>query len=355
MPYRFSLLGLDFIILDQPPYIDEQFDQTSLEFFDRANDDTSLHDSYFSHIAAIINNTFFPRELWHRAEAFWRRVVQPALDWETRHPGRFIHKGTPFYFWGMAAISRGELDMGYPLMHQALQEDIRTQRNQRPNTPAYAFATLDYTKLDQAFRDWTEYQARFIEPILENYHLAYARGLNLDDFQRRFLVSPPSLDIVFLFAYALGRFSLFDRVPPYARQNDFTSQLELNLLFDIVLVIDASIKARDPNPDDNNFSLYATFLSCRAVLGLTQQNIQGEINPAFQANFNLALDNILNGIFHFQDGTGLTGLARDLAVAYALRNYGAHNISSVPTVQLRFSEICQSLFNTLFLTIETLY
>ena len=53
---------------------------------------------------AIINNTFFPRELWHRAEDFWRRAVQPALDWEMNHPGRFIHKGTPFYFWGMAVM-----------------------------------------------------------------------------------------------------------------------------------------------------------------------------------------------------------------------------------------------------------
>ena len=349
---RFEISGIAFTISDQEPFVDEAFNRASLEFFDRANDDTSLHDRYFSILAGFINR-HIQAGLWYKAETMWRSVIQPALDWEAQHPNRFIHKGTPFYFWGMAAIIRGELDMGYPLMHQALQEDIRTHQNARPDTPAYAFATLDYTKVDQAFRDWTEYQARFLEPLLENYRSSHTMVLNLDDFRRRFLLSPPSLDVIFLFTYALGKFSLFDRVPPYARQNDFTSQLELNLLFDILLVIDASIGAR--NPGVNSFPLHAAHLSNEAGLGLTQNKLQNELNPVFQADFNLTLANILNGAFQFGDGTGLTGLAGDLAVAYGLRNYGAHHISSVPTVQLRFNEIRQSLFNVLFLTIEMLY
>lgn len=353
MSYRFRLLDLDFFIMDQPPYINDQFDQTSLEFFDRANDDTALHDRYFSQIAALINNTFFPRELWHRAENFWRRVVQPALNWEASHPGRFIHKGTPFYFWGMAAISRGELDVGYPLMHQALQEDIRTHQNPRPNTPAFAFATLDYANVNQAFQAWTEYLAGFLEPFLENYRLSNGKGLTIDNLQRCFLVSPPSLDIVFLFGYALGRLFLFDRVPPYARQNEFASQLELNLLFDLLLVIDASIKAH--NPGCNSFSLHAVHLSNVASLGLTQHKLQNELNSAFNRDFNLTLTDILGGVFTFGDGTTLSGLARDLAVAYGLRNYGAHHISPAPIVQQRFADIRQCLFNVLFLTIEELY
>lgn len=353
MLYKFSLLDVNFTVLDQPFLIDEIFDQASLEFFDRANDDTSLHDRYFSHLAAYINDTFFRRELWHRAEELWRRIVQPAFDWEANHPGRYIHKGTPFYFWGMASISRGELDKGYPLMHQALQEDIRTHHTSRPRTPAFAFATLDYANLDQAFRVWTESQAALLERFLELYSLAYAKDLTLDEFRERFLVSQPALDIVFLFAYALGRFLLFERVPPYARQNDFTSQLETNLLFDLLLVIDAAIQAK--NPGDNKFSLQVVYLSSQTGLGLTQHKLQSELNPTFQVDFALALESILTGAFHFGDGTSLDGLARDLGIAYGLRNYGAHHLSPVPAVQRYFDEIRQSLFNTLFLTVEALY
>jgi len=62
-----------------------------------------------------------------------------------------------------------------------------------------------------------------------------------------------------------------------------------------------------------------------------------------------------NGTFTFHDGSTLTGLAGDLAVAYGLRNYGAHQIAFAPAVQKRFEEIRQCLFNMLFLTVETLY
>lgn len=291
MPYRFTLQDVDFTILDQSPFVDEAFDHASLEFFERANDDTSLHDIYFSHLAAFINNVILPRELWHRGEELWRRIVQPAFDWEVSHPGRYIHKGTPFYFWSMTSIIRGELDMGYPLMHQALQEDIRTHHNSRPQTPAFAFAALDYANVDQAFKAWTETQAVFLERFLELYRSAYAKSLTLDEFRERFLATPPALDIVFLFAYALGRFLLFERVPPYARQNDFTSQLETNLLFDLLLVIDATIQAK--NPGDNRFSLQVVYLSSQTGLGLTQHKLQSELNPTFQVDFALALESIL--------------------------------------------------------------
>lgn len=350
----FELLGINFTVFEQEPFVDQSFDRASLEFFDKANDDPAWHDHYFNYLAAF-SNGFSQHELWHKAENFLQRTIQPALEWEKNHPGRFIHKGTAFYFWGMAAICRGELDMGYPLMHQALQEDIRTHQTGTPNTPAFAFATLDYDKQDQAFRVWTQHQAKYLEQFLANYRLAYTKGLALGDFRRRFLASPPSLDIIFLFTYALGKFFLFTGVPPYARQSDFASQLEINLLFDLLLVVDASIKVRNPNPQDNVFSMHATFLSNAAGLGLTQQNIQGEINLAFSNDFNRTLTDILGGAFRFQNGSTLTGLAGDLAIAYGLRNYGAHKLFAAPAVQQRFEQIRQSLFNVLFITVETLY
>ncbi len=78
MPYRFRLLDLDFIVSDQTPFVDELFVRASMEFFDKANDDTALHDSYFSHIAAFINNVFFRLELWHRAE----ELILSSRSWE---------------------------------------------------------------------------------------------------------------------------------------------------------------------------------------------------------------------------------------------------------------------------------
>lgn len=72
-----------------------------------------------------------------RAELVWERVLQPALAWEHAHPGQFVHKGTPYYFWAMTAILGRDMDRGYLAIHRALEEDIRTHRQARPRGPSF--------------------------------------------------------------------------------------------------------------------------------------------------------------------------------------------------------------------------
>jgi hypothetical protein len=167
-----------------------------------------------------------------------------------------------------------------------------------------------------------------------------------------FLVNPPSLDVVFLFVYTLGCFFLLDGIPDYALRNGFTGQLETNLLFDLILVIDATIGAH--NPGQRNFSMHAVFLSGQTNLGLNQQMLQEQVRQAFDHDFEATLINLLDGGFVFRDGSSPSSMAADLAIAYGLRNYGAHNVSSMPTVWQRFPDIRQSLFNVLFLVVEAL-
>jgi hypothetical protein len=174
----------------------------------------------------------------------------------------------------------------------------------------------------------------------------------LSEFRAQFLITPPSLDVVFLFAYTLGRFFLLSTIPEYALHSGFAGQLETNLLFDLILVIDVIIRARNPNQRD--FSMQAIFLSRQGGLGLNQYMLQQQVNPAFQNDIEATLTDLLDGGYRFQDGTRPSPMAVDLAIAYGLRNYGAHNVSSVPTVWQRFLDIRQSLFNVLFLAVEVL-
>jgi hypothetical protein len=175
----------------------------------------------------------------------------------------------------------------------------------------------------------------------------------VEDFRTLFLLNPPSLDIVFLFTYTLGHFFLLEQIPDYSLQNTFVGQLELVLLFEVALVIDAAIKKY--NPTQNKFSLHATFLAQKGRLNLNQNKLQNQLNSAFQKDIASTLKDILEGKFRFQDGSDLSGLERDLAIAYGLRNYGAHNVTSIPIVWQRFIEIRQSLFNVLFFAVEVLY
>jgi hypothetical protein len=334
-----------------PPLVTPEFRHAAIEFFDRSQGNTALHDRFFSNFGPL-SFRHFQNERWHRAEKVWEEAVKLALEWESRNPGEYIHKGTPFYFCGMAAISRGELDKGYLLMHQALEEDIRTNNAPIPDTPAFAFATLDYTKIEQAFRHWTLYLADFLEGFLNTYRTSRAHTLQIDDFRTRFLARPDDLDNVFLFTYTLGRLFLLSKAPEYALKNRFTGQLELNLLFDLTLVSETLIKLRNPNP--GYFPEQALYLSGQAGLGLNQHLLKEYSNQEFRNDFQPTVESLLDGRFVFDNGTRPSPMVADLVIAYGLRNYGAHHASSEEIVWQRFEELRQCMLNVLFFSVEVL-
>ncbi len=333
--------------IQQVPGCEEVF-----AFFDKEKANTDKQDHFYEGFAGIARE-LFEHEHWHRAARLLEKSSWLALEWERQNPGFFIHKGTLYYYWGMAAIMSGDLDAGYVLMHQAFREDIRTQGVQQPHTPAFAFATLEYEWGDPTFRDWSRSQAQFLERFLSLYRTRYNRPLQLSDFRARFLAGLSRLDTVFLFAYTLGRLLFLDRVPASSLQSDFAAQLELDLLLNLSLVSESAIRER--GSQGNSFSLHATFLSSKSGLGLTQHQLQKEINGAFDQACDATFRSVLDGKFQLHNGNTLTGLSSDLAVAYGLRNYAAHNIMALPVISERFVEICQSLFDVLFLTVETLY
>jgi hypothetical protein len=168
---------LDEIIIDlnQTTLNQEQYNAI-FQFFDKVISNTALQDRFFENFTVICENLFFKEERWHKAEHLLKMILQPALDWDRQHPQHLIHKGTPFYFWGMAAICRGDLDTGYALMHQALEEDRRTYQTLQPLSPAFAFAILDYQNVNQAFRVWSLYQAQFLKEILGIYCSTYGKN-----------------------------------------------------------------------------------------------------------------------------------------------------------------------------------
>jgi hypothetical protein len=288
-----------------------------------------------------------------QAEQIWHLALLPAQKWEENNPEKFIHKGTAYYFWGMTAILRGDIDKGYALMHQAVEEDKRTSNLPFPKSPATALVTLDTTDENQAFRDWVLAQGKYLDRFLEKYRDSYQKQLKLEELQVRYLSHPPSIDAGFLLAYVLGRLIKLNNVPEFAIRNDFISQLQLNLLFDLTLVVDAAIKAHNPN--GQNFIQHTAFLSNQANLGITQQQLGEEINGSFKGSYDIVLNGILNNDFVLNNGVQVTGLKKDLSITYGIRNRGAHNISKSYAVRNRFNELLQSIFNTLFLVVETLY
>jgi hypothetical protein len=101
------------------------------------------------------------------------------------------------------------------------------------------------------------------------------------------------------------------------------------------LVIDAVIKAK--NTATWQFIDHAEYLLTTAGHALNNQEL-GDINGLFQNNFDNTVRAALDGTLTLP-AKNLDRLQCDIALAYGLRNYGAHNTGTASTVYSRFSEV----------------
>ena len=308
------------------------------------------HDAYF--------NNFTP--LWSirlrsgqgkAAAVVWPWALRPVLAFE-QSSGRQIHKGTPYYFWGMTSLLGDNLEEGYLLMHRALEEDFRTHGSKAPATPGWALATLDHDRQDQAFLPWVQMQGSAVDARLTAYRQAHQRTLDLQALRTRFLAVPEYRDAVQLFCYSMARARRLAAMPTELWAGPFPAQLAFDTLFDLCLVVDAAL--HEKNRQQWQFIDHATMLSARAQLGLSSADL-GALNGTFRANFAGTLRSALGGTLTLPAGRGVTGLANALAITYGCRNRGAHNVSAIPLTPDEYSRIVQAINDVLFVTIEALY
>ncbi len=309
------------------------------------------HDEFFNNFT-ILWQHFLAAGQFDAAERIWAMACKIAWDWERANPGSLVHKGTPYYFWGMTALHRGDIDRGYALMHQALEEDVRESGQPFPDTPALSLATMNAEQPLQAAFDWVAQKAQVAQRHLESYRRASGKLLSYQDFNSRFLQHPPNRHAVYSLSYVLGRFSKLLGAPSQILESDFAAQLNMDLIFRLLQVLEVALKAK--NPSGVTFLPHALFLSQQAGLGIAKQELL-HVNTEARNDFEKTLRDLLDGAFAFPSGAIAAGLDRDVAVAYACRNYGAHQLLPVSTMIKRAEEIRQAVFNTLFLTVEVLY
>lgn len=322
------------------------------EFFGSSLASRNTCDNFFENFTPVWNPLLHAKN-YIAAEHVWERALDPAIAWEQSNPDNLLHKGTAFYFWAVTAPLRGDLDRGYLLMHQGLEEDKRNWGNLTQTKPGFALVSLDAANPNQWFHRWVLDQAAFLDAFLKTYSQTFSRVLDFTEFRKRFLASSTNLDTLFLFAHSLARIMQLKNVPKYALQNPFAGQLEANILFDIASVIDAAIKEK--NSTETQFSQHAAFLLNRAGSALTVGHLTNHVQTALTNNFDGTLTGILNGSFRLPGGIPLNGFERDVAVAYGIRNRGAHAVSSSPTIWQCFTEIQHALFNVLFAAVDYLY
>jgi hypothetical protein len=323
-------------------------------FYDRHPEqaDSGPQDEFFSALTPIW--VYFSNNGLHReAQQFWEQIIFLTEEWEQQR-GAFIHKGSPFYFWGVSAARSGLVDVAFLLMHSAFREDQRTSAQAIPYTPAFMFVTFDQDPRQYYF-EYIQGLADYLQNFITTYRILAASNFDIQELRQRFLRPVAEVQAAFSFTYSLAKLREIDSFPTPSLRSAFAAQQELNILFDLLLVVDFAIHNMNPNAQQQRSFLHsAVFLSNRANLMIEQNDLITVLRQA-EIDFDQTLFELLNNSFVFPDGTTKRSLANNLALCYILRNHAAHNLTSFPTISARFRDIRQGVLNILFLSVETLY
>ena len=288
-----------------------ELNAAAIEYLTGSPEQWAAHDGYFNAFTPLWRR-FISQERYDSSNSLWRRALDPVNSVE--QAGIRIHKGSAFYFWGMNAIMAGDVDLGFLMMHAALEEDIRTHGRVDPATPSYRLAVLDGDHPDQAFRPFVEGLSGRLDNRLEAYRHRYGRNLTMAAFKGQFLEQQDLRETAFLLSFTLARLEkvLINQVPV---AGTFGSQFFANLFFDLCLVVDAAIKNRSAGVNaPEKFINLAAHLSSVGNLGVTTQDL-GFINGQFKTDFDATLTGALDFTLTSR-GRPMSQSASRLAVVY---------------------------------------
>ncbi len=297
--------------------------------------------------------TLINRRHYFKAMKLWQFALGLAFDWQAQNRPNKIHKGTPYYFAGVTGILNNELENGFLSFHQAMKEDQRLSDRRTPQAPALWFVTLDSSRQNQFFRAKVEQIATYLSERLDEYSTSRSGSLGLDDFRRRFLRLRRLKEEVFYFVYLMFKLRKLEiETPKILKKNILGSLLHARLLFDFCLISDKVIEYKNPVGGSQRLSFgnEISFLTRRGLLSFNR-SIFNALSGDFNLDFGSTMYNILLGRHHLH----LSGIEKDFAVAYGVRNFGAHKMHNQPVLYNRMPELTQSILNTIFFTVEKLY
>lgn len=320
-------------------------------------DSGAAPDWFFNHIGVIWQLLMRERE-YALAERLWQDTLGIARRWEQQHLGKFLHKGTLFYFWGGTAIVRGDIRKGFLLIHASLVEDKRKhhRQDQDPDSPSRKFVTLDARTDTQALHDLVKMGTDELDQRLAVYRAATGSTLQFGEVQARYATQHDIREIVFIFTMTVFEaITLRESFWQVGSGAEFGAQLAANCLFDLCQVVEESIRVKHPN--GHTFKPLAAFLSQQFSWPRNYDPLE-HINCQQQDNFDTTVRALLANTAvagRPVSRAPLSTLERDLWLTYVVRNSTAHGLTSKVVLQEHFDHIYQSVLNTLFAVVDKLY
>lgn len=285
------------------------------------------------------------------APDLFRFTVEILEEWEAAH-GEARHKGTPYYFLGMAYILVGDIDRGFLYMHLAFREDQRTSGMNAPPQPALAFVMLDATTDQQAFKQAVDAYAAFIEDRMGRYRARTGGTLTLSDLRSRVLGESDLWDDMFHLVYSTARILRLESWGHVARGTQFGANVLAQSLGDLCLVAEQWLEHGWPG--SGVFRAHADRYLRATGVPTGPDALTGAHTASHVAGqWGTVVADLLDGTFR-HNGRTIQALEVDIAITYLLRNYAAHQVTAEPVLSQRFNEIEDRVYSAIFRIVEKL-
>ncbi len=296
----------------------------------------------------------------------FNEILKLVHEWEKKNPEKHIHKGTPYYFYGVSCILNEDIDKGLLLMHQAFQEDeqvIPSEKRLEP-TPAMCLINLDNTNSKQFFKYKVDEIITFLEKYMGEYNRS-GHNLNINILRTNFLKKLELREEIFFFIYCLFKLEKINKIDKSIKQNSLAIHINTNLIFEFCKLTEVLLKKKysinqvktkfmlDKRPDLIHYIDY--FCQDPTInLNLRQNNIN-YLNKELDNNltFQTTITNLANHSYsHIKFLTTPRPIEYDIALTYCLRNFGGHKIEYQDIINQDFDKIIQAILNVLFIIIE---
>ena len=338
-----------------------EFFETMFAFFYKHESDSAKQDLLFNNLR-FIWKLYYDEGRFEDAWVFWRVVIRKTSEWES-NSGLKIHKGAAYFYWAHTLIRLGRIDEGFILINCALEEYNRINGEELSSTPAFKFLTLDYKFEDTYFKfiiaPLEEFLNKFIEEYRGDKNRYNSRKLTvitIDIFRNKFLKKSPSVFALTSFTYTIAKLWKFNLYSRHMTHNKFAGQYELRMLFDLIMVIDETIKFKyaDEKKSFIPFKDLAEYLAKKSDLKISIDDLLN-VNNSSKLCFENTLIDLIEGRSLFGYEKQFSKIENDLLITYCIRNYAAHNLTTNKVIWLKFEHILQSVFNILFLCVDVLY
>ena len=337
--------------------LDESFKKAFFDFLDKHKEDHySVHDSIFENFGPFWYNvgpTGIILKPLQQVELVLDKILSLVHEWEDKNQPHKIHKGTPYYFYGMISILKRDIDKGLLLMHQASNEDDNLGRT---DTPSKNFISLNDQNPFQLFRSKVIETVSFLNDYISDYNDVNKANFNINNLRSKFLEKEEYKEEAFFFIYCIYKLEkIINYLDKRIKNNKLASHINTAIIFNLCKIFEVLLS----NLFDDNLAKKIDKLCQDPVINLTlRQNMFGILNVERDKdnNFKVIIEGLLNNSYTHQQFSGnYSPIEFDLSLVYALRNFGGHKIEDQEFVREKFEDIIKAILRAIFFVIDKKY